>query len=86
MKARKNRLRAIIKNLRSELRAAREVISYHQRVIAELRKQITDLCAAKEGELDKAINRLHVVASAMYETAAQERERIDAYNNGAHRI
>lgn len=83
MKARKyNHLRATVKNLRRELCATREVINYQQRVIADLRKQISDLNTAKESELDKVINRLHGIATAMNETAKQERERITALTDG----
>lgn len=83
MKARKsNYPRATVKNLRRELRAAREVMNYQQRVIAGLRNQISDLKAAKESELDKVINRLHGIATAMNETARQERERIAAVTDG----
>lgn len=83
MKARKsNYPRATVKNLRRELRAAREVMNYQQRVIAGLRNQISDLNAAKESELDKVINRLHGIATAMNETARQECERIAAVTDG----
>lgn len=87
MKARKyNHLRATVKNLRRELRATSEVINYQQRVIAHLRKQISDLRTAKENELDKVINRLHGIATAMNETAKQERDRITALTDGTARI
>lgn len=83
MKARRyNHLRATVKNLRRELRTTREVINYQQRVIADLRKQLCDLNAAKESELDQVINRLHGIATAMNETAKQERERITATTDG----
>lgn len=83
MKAKKyNHLRATFKNLRRELHATREVINYQQRVIADLRKQLSDIHAAKECELDKVINRLHGIATAMNETAKQERERIAAMTDG----
>lgn len=83
MKARKyNHLRATVKNLRRELRATREVINYQQRKIADLRKQLSELNATKESELDKVINRLHGIATAMNETAKQERERITAMTDG----
>ncbi len=83
MKARKyNHFRATVKNLRRELRATREVINYQQRVITDLRKQINDLTAAKENELDKVINRLHGLATRMAETARQEREHITAMTDG----
>lgn len=83
MKARKyNHLRATVKNLRRELRATREVINYQRRIIADLRKQLSDLNAAKGNELDKVINRLHATASALSTTARQERERINAMTDG----
>ncbi len=87
MKARKyNHLRAKVRNLRHDLHASREVINCQQRVIAGLRKQINDLNAAKENELDKVINRLHGIATRMAETAKQERERIKAMTDGTPRI
>lgn len=87
MKARKyNHLRVTVKNLRRELRATREVINYQRRELADLRKQLNDLNAAKESELDKVINRLHATASALATTAKQERERITAITYGTPRI
>lgn len=87
MKARKyNHLRITVKNLRRELRATREVINYQQREIADLRKQLSDLNASKESELDEVINRLHRIATAMNETATTERKRITAITGISLRI
>ena len=87
MKARKyNHLRTTVKNLHRDLVASREVINRQQRVIADLSKQISDLNASKESELDNVINRLHGIATAMNETAKQERKRITAITGISLRI
>ena len=87
MKARKyNYLRATVKNLRRELRATREVINYQQSEIAKLRKQLSDLNAAKESEFDKVINRLHQVATILRNDSARQRERITNTVYGTPRI
>ena len=85
MKARKyNHLRATVKNLRRELRATRGVINHQRQVIAHLRKQLSDLDAAKESDLDRVINRLPEVAAAQRVSA--KREHITAMTYGAPRI
>lgn len=87
MKARRyNHLRATVKNLRRELRATREVINYQQSEIAKLRKQLSDLNAAKESEFDKVINRLHQVATVLRDHSTQQRERITNTVYGTPRI
>lgn len=76
MKARKyNHLRATVKNLRRELYTTREVINYQKLEIAALRKQLSDLNTANESELDKVINHLHKVATALRDSTQQEKRR-----------
>lgn len=82
-----NRLCATIKNLRRELyeerRTYREVINYQNREINALRKQLADIRAANESELDQIINRLHATAKALHEQSEMERK---LYTNGTSRI
>lgn len=89
MKASKyNRLRSTVKYLRSELREERrtyrEVVDYQNREIAGLRKQLANLNAAKESELDEVINHLRAVAKEL--RATSERELVNAYVYGTTRI
>lgn len=81
-----NHLRTTVKNLRRDLHATREAVKYQRRVIADLRKQLSDLNAAKESELDKVINRLRQVATALRDASAQQRERITNTVYGTPRI
>lgn len=85
MKASKyNRLRATVKYLRRDLRTYREVVDYQNREIVGLRKQLADLNAAKESELDEVISHLNAVAHELKDSA--ERELVNAYVYGTPRI